>query len=202
MPQGYDTVIGDQGVKLSGGQRQRLGIARALVGNPVLLVLDEAMSALDAASESEVRKTLEELRGQMGILIVAHRLAAVRTADRICVFEQGRVVETGTWPELMARRARLYALASAQALDHDFDRKLSPEQRQFFYLPFMHSEHLGDQKRCVDLYEKLGDEFSLGFARQHHDIIERFGRFPHRNTVLGRDTTHEEAEFLKEHAGF
>jgi ATP-binding cassette subfamily C protein len=119
MPQGYDTVIGDQGVKLSGGQRQRLGIARALVGNPVLLVLDEAMSALDAASESEVLKTLEELRGQMGILIVAHRLAAVRTADRICVFEQGRVVETGTWPELMARRARLYALASAQALDHD-----------------------------------------------------------------------------------
>ena len=91
---------------------------------------------------------------------------------------------------------------AAQALDHDFDRKLSPEQRQFFYLPFMHSEHLSDQKRCVDLYERLGDEFSLGFARQHHDIIERFGRFPHRNKVLGRDTTHEETEFLKEHTGF
>lgn len=91
---------------------------------------------------------------------------------------------------------------AAQALDHDFDRQLSPDQRQFFYLPFMHSEHLSDQKRCVDLYEKLGDEFSLGFARQHHDIIERFGRFPHRNKVLGRDTTREEAEFLKEHAGF
>ena len=91
---------------------------------------------------------------------------------------------------------------AAQALDHDFDRKLSAEQRQFFYLPFMHSEHLSDQKRCVDLYEKLGDEFSLGFARQHHDIIERFGRFPHRNKVLDRETTSEEAEFLKEHAGF
>ncbi|MND55919.1 hypothetical protein D3C80_470130 [compost metagenome] len=91
---------------------------------------------------------------------------------------------------------------AAQALDHDFDRKLSAEQRQFFYLPFMHSEHLSDQKRCVDLYEKLGDEFSLGFAQQHHDIIERFGRFPHRNKVLDRETTNEEAEFLKEHAGF
>jgi uncharacterized protein (DUF924 family) len=91
---------------------------------------------------------------------------------------------------------------AAQALDHDFDRKLSAEQRQFFYLPFMHSEHLSDQKRCVDLYEKLGDEFSLGFARQHHDIIERFGRFPHRNKVLDRETTSEEAEFLKEHSGF
>ncbi|MBC2886808.1 DUF924 family protein [Ochrobactrum sp. CM-21-5] len=89
-----------------------------------------------------------------------------------------------------------------QALDHDFDRQLSAEQRQFFYLPFMHSEKLDDQKRCVELYEKLGDAYSLGFAREHHDIIEQFGRFPHRNNVLGRKTTEDEADFLKEHTGF
>ena len=112
---GYDTIIGDQGVRLSGGQRQRLGIARALLMNPILLLMDEAMSALDAESEAELLSTLEELRKQMGILIVAHRLAAVRTADAIYVIEVGRVVESGTWNELMRPQSRLYALADAQS---------------------------------------------------------------------------------------
>lgn len=115
-PEGFDTIIGDQGVKLSGGQRQRLGIARALLTNPSLLLMDEAMSALDTESEAELMRTIEDLRKEMGILIVAHRLAAVRTANVICVLEAGCVVETGTWNELMARRARLYALAEAQSL--------------------------------------------------------------------------------------
>ncbi len=115
-PEGFATIIGDQGVKLSGGQRQRLGIARALLTNPSLLLMDEAMSALDAESEVELLRTIEDLRREMGILIVAHRLAAVRTADAICVFEAGHVVEAGTWNELMARRSRLYALAEAQSL--------------------------------------------------------------------------------------
>jgi ATP-binding cassette subfamily C protein len=119
LPRGYDTLIGDQGVKLSGGQRQRLGIARALLVNPILLLLDEAMSALDGESEAELLNTLEELRKKMGILIVAHRLAAVRSADCICVIEAGRVVETGTWNELMARRTRLYSLAEAQSFAVD-----------------------------------------------------------------------------------
>jgi ABC-type multidrug transport system fused ATPase/permease subunit len=115
-PEGFDTIIGDQGTKLSGGQRQRLGIARALLTNPRLLLMDEAMSALDAESEAELLRTIEDLRAEMGILIVAHRLAAVRTADAICVLEAGHVVEAGTWTELMARRSRLYALAEAQSL--------------------------------------------------------------------------------------
>ncbi len=119
MPEGYETLIGDQGVKLSGGQRQRLGIARALLTNPILLALDEAMSALDAESEAELSQTLEELRKQMGILIIAHRLGAVRTADSICVFEAGRIVEVGNWNELMSRKSRLYSLAEAQSLGHD-----------------------------------------------------------------------------------
>jgi ABC-type multidrug transport system fused ATPase/permease subunit len=119
LPEGYDTIIGDQGVKLSGGQRQRLGIARALLTNPILLALDEAMSALDAESEAELSQTLEELRKQMGVLIIAHRLGAVRTADSIYVFEDGRVVEAGTWNKLMADKGRLYSLAETQYAGHD-----------------------------------------------------------------------------------
>ena len=117
LPEGYDAIIGDQGVKLSGGQRQRLGIARALLVNPLLLILDEAMSALDAVSEIEILRTLEELKKDIGILVIAHRLAAVRSADLIYVFEEGRIAESGTWSELMTCRGRLHALAMAQGLD-------------------------------------------------------------------------------------
>jgi ABC-type multidrug transport system fused ATPase/permease subunit len=119
LPNGFDTIIGDQGVKLSGGQRQRLGIARALLNKPALLVMDEPMSALDTESEAELLRTIEELRKQIGILLVAHRLAAARSADAVCVFEGGRIVEVGSWNELMSRKKRLYALAEAQSLADD-----------------------------------------------------------------------------------
>lgn len=119
LPDGLGTIIGDHGVKLSGGQRQRLGIARALLMNPALLVMDEAMSALDTESEGELLRTLDELRTQIGVLLVAHRLAAARTADTVCVFEAGQIVEAGSWNELMARKKRLYALAEAQWLAPD-----------------------------------------------------------------------------------
>ena len=119
LPHGFETIIGDQGVKLSGGQRQRLGIARALLMNPALLIMDEAMSALDTESEAELIRMLDDLRKDIGILLVAHRLAAARSADIVCVFENGRVAESGSWNELMARKKRLHALAQAQSLIED-----------------------------------------------------------------------------------
>lgn len=88
------------------------------------------------------------------------------------------------------------------ALDRGHDAEVTAEERQFFYLPLMHSEELADQERSVTLYEALGDENSLKFAREHRDIVARFGRFPHRNAILGRDSTPEETEFLKTHSGF
>lgn len=91
---------------------------------------------------------------------------------------------------------------SKYALEHDYDKALDEKARQFFYLPLMHSETLADQEQSVQLYKGLGNDLALGFAKEHRDIVEKFGRFPHRNAVLGRKNTPEETEFLKIHKGF
>jgi ATP-binding cassette subfamily C protein len=117
LPQGLDTEVGDRGVRLSGGQRQRIGLARALVGHRSLLVLDEATSALDSESERIVMDAIAELRGHMTILIVAHRLSTLRDADRICLMEDGRIVETGGWSELLAHGSRFSALWRMQTAE-------------------------------------------------------------------------------------
>ena len=89
-------------------------------------------------------------------------------------------------------------MVADRAIERGFDHKVEPELRRFFYLPFMHSESLRHQERSVALNEALGEEDSIKWARHHHDIIARFGRFPHRNVILGRETTPEEETFLKE----
>jgi ATP-binding cassette subfamily C protein len=118
LPLGLDTMVGDRGVLLSGGERQRLALARALLRKPRLLILDEATSSLDSQNERVIQDATECLRGQIAMLLIAHRLSSVRQADMIYVLEAGRVIETGNWDQLMARTGgRFRALCLAQGLD-------------------------------------------------------------------------------------
>ncbi|MBN9743374.1 hypothetical protein DMP23_20085 [Amycolatopsis sp. A1MSW2902] len=108
LPRGFDSVVGDRGLKLSGGERQRIAIARALLKDAPVLVLDEPTSSIDAANEAEITQTLTELTRGRTTVVIAHRLSTVRDADRIVVMDSGRVVEFGSHPDLLARRG-LYA---------------------------------------------------------------------------------------------
>jgi len=114
QPHGYDTMIGERGTTLSGGQRQRLAIARALLKNPPILILDEATSALDAATEARVSRALKTLMKGRTTFIIAHRLSTVRDADEILVFDDGKIVEQGSFDSLLEQNGRFADLVQTQ----------------------------------------------------------------------------------------
>jgi ATP-binding cassette subfamily B protein len=117
FPQGYESPVGEHGVQISGGQRARIAIARAFLKNAPILLLDEPTSALDSESEREVQRALDALRASRTTLVIAHRLQTVISADKICVVDGGRIVESGTHEELIARRGRYHQLYETQFED-------------------------------------------------------------------------------------
>ena len=110
LPEGLNTEIGENGVKLSGGQKQRVALGRALMTNPKILILDEATSQLDSETEKFIQQAIKVLHKKLTIIIVAHRLSTVRFADTVHVLEKGKIVEQGTFVELLAQKGRLYEL--------------------------------------------------------------------------------------------
>ncbi|NLN19526.1 MAG: ATP-binding cassette domain-containing protein, partial [Firmicutes bacterium] len=132
LPQGYDTQLGERGVKLSGGQRQRLSIARTILKDPKILILDEATSSVDSEVESLIQEALEELMKNRTTIVIAHRLSTIKNADRIIAIKDGRIVEEGSHDELMAKKglyAYLYEL-QFQLQDEAEDKdKRRPDRR-------------------------------------------------------------------------
>jgi ATP-binding cassette, subfamily B, bacterial MsbA len=117
LPNGYDTLIGEQGTKLSGGERQRISIARALLKNAPILILDEATSSLDSEAEIEVQDALENLMKGRTTLIIAHRLSTIRNADRIIVLSKGEIVEEGTHESLLEKKGEYFKFHNMQFKD-------------------------------------------------------------------------------------
>jgi subfamily B ATP-binding cassette protein MsbA len=116
LPEKYDTVIGERGIKLSGGQRQRIAIARAILKNPPILILDEATSSLDSVSEVLVQKALEKLMNNRTTIVIAHRLSTVKNADRIVILDKGKISDIGTHDQLIERSKTYMSLYNAFAM--------------------------------------------------------------------------------------
>ena len=121
LPEGYDTMLGERGINLSGGQKQRTAIARALAQDPPIFVLDDALSAVDAHTEARILAGLRDALARRTSVIVSHRLAAVREAERILVLERGRIVEDGTHAALVARDGRYWDLLRRQQIEEEIE---------------------------------------------------------------------------------
>jgi subfamily B ATP-binding cassette protein HlyB/CyaB len=131
MPEGYDSMVGEHGAGLSGGQRQRIAIARALISDPRILIFDEATSALDYESEKIIQDNMRSICRGRTVLIIAHRLSAVRDADRILVIDKGEIVEVGTHHELLRNPNGIYTNLHSlqQGPDDASAQRFAPGQR-------------------------------------------------------------------------
>jgi len=114
MPEGYDTRVGERGGRLSGGEKQRIALARAILADPRVLILDEATSSVDPISEGLIQEAIERLAVERTIFAIAHRLSTLRNADRLVVIEEGRIVEQGTFAELLEREGAFHRLMRLQ----------------------------------------------------------------------------------------
>lgn len=149
-------------------------------------IVERFGATYEAAHRGKLDDWIEEERGALALIIVLDQFPRNMFRGSPRSFESNEI-----------------ALAHARtALVRGYGQGMTPAERQFFYLPFMHSEALADQEMSVALYRAMGEAESLKYAILHRDIVARFGRFPHRNAVLGRSTTDDEAEFLKTHSGF
>jgi ATP-binding cassette subfamily B protein len=126
LPQGWDTPVGERGLKLSGGEKQRVAIARMLLKNPPVLVLDEATSALDSRNEAAIQEALRAVAAHRTTLVIAHRLSTIVDADQILVMDAGRIVERGRHDELLARGGRYAELWAMQARERDDEAQVAP----------------------------------------------------------------------------
>jgi ATP-binding cassette subfamily B protein len=123
FPHGYDSFVGEKGLTLSGGQKQRVSLARALAINPKILILDDALSAVDSDTENAILKNLDNLTRNMTVIIIAHRISTVQRADKIYVLEKGKIVEEGTHEELLRRKGIYERLYLMQALEKELEKE-------------------------------------------------------------------------------
>lgn len=156
----------------------------------------------DEKLDGIIRSRFLDLHEQLKSSFTAPDATDARTAlAAIILFDQFPRNMFRRTPEAFATDALATSIAR-YALDKEFDQSADEKHKPFFYMPFMHSEVLADQERCVDLFRALGESNSLKYAIEHRDIVAAYGRFPHRNNVLGRESTPEELEFLKGHSGY
>jgi subfamily B ATP-binding cassette protein MsbA len=144
LDKGYDTVIGERGVKLSGGQRQRVAIARAILSDPRILILDEATSSLDSESEQLIQQGLAALMRGRTTFAIAHRLSTIRSADQILVLEAGRIVERGTHTELLVCQGRYFELYTRQS-GFEANRFINPGEHEPRIEPEVTKDRHADQ---------------------------------------------------------